>query len=166
MAYHQQPASLTDLPLFARAEPEPEPDFAPQYQAPAAGKLAQDAERVLAYLQSSNAVGKDNAVLGNELVARLGLGRSTNLRNAVKHLRDNGHLVLATIAGGYYIAKDVAELVEFLNENYKNRIIAMIDSGNAMIKHARTVYGAPANEILSMRLEYVPHKELPDYYHA
>lgn len=161
MAYHQPATPIDELPLFAYSEPEPEP-VVPDYQPATPGKQERDAERILTYLQKHGAVGKDNAVLGNELVARLGLGKSTSLRNAVKHLRDNGYLVLATIAGGYYIAKDVAELREFLDDNYKNRIIAMIESGNAMINHARAVYGAPANELLSMRLEHVEHKELPE----
>lgn len=165
MSYGKTP-TIEELPLFGMQweDDEPEP-FVPASHPPADGKKAQNAERVLEYLKR-HATGKEHAILANELVERLDLGRSTNLRYAVKFLRDSGHPVGSTIAGGYFIAADVDELKEFLNNNYKNRILAMIDSGNAMITHARVVYGEPANKIPAMKLEYVPHPELPERLHG
>lgn len=159
---------LEELPLFAWMEedplPEP-PEEAPDYQPPVQKAVAGNAERLLAYLKDHGATGRANAILGNELVVVLDMERATNLRNAVKHLRDNGTLVLSTIAGGYYLAAGVAELEEFLQENYLNRMAAMAESSNAMINHARAVYGAPANEIKAIRIVRVDHPDLPERIH-
>lgn len=169
--YGQRTAPVLDeLPLFSWEEEdelptEPAEVNPPDYQPPAPKAVAGNAERLLAYLKEHGATGRANAVLGNELVVVLDMERATNLRNAVKHLRDSGVLVLSTIAGGYYLAASVAELEEFLQENYLNRMAAMAESSNAMINHARAVYGAPANAIKAIRIVRVDHPDLPARIH-
>jgi len=165
MHYHKPTTPITELPLFAFAEPEPEPEFAPLHQAPAAGKLAQDGQRLLAHMERQGAYGKDKAITGNELVARLGLGGTNMLRAVVGALRKDGYLICSSIAHGYYLSSGPQDIEDTISDSYMNRLADMAETCNRMINKARIVYGEPANKIMAVRVDRVEHRELPERYH-
>ena len=166
MPYHRSTTPINELPLLALLEPEPEPDFAPLHQAPAAGKLAQDGQRLLAHMERHGAYGKDKAITGNELVARLGLGGTNMLRAVVGALRKDGYLICSSIAHGYYLASGPQDVDDTIRDNYMNRLSEMAETCNLMINRARSLYGEPANQIMAVRVDRVEHRELPERYHA
>lgn len=157
-----------DLPLFAWAEeeqlPEP-PEERPDYQPATQTKLEETAGRLLEYLKTSGAVGKENAILGNELVVRLSLGGTNVLRDAVGLLREDGHFILSAISGGYFMAADVDEVIEFFEMNYLNRMATTAGRMNRMISHASAVFGAPAQKIKYVKIAREDHPDLPPNIH-
>lgn len=165
LMHGQQQSPWKDLPLFTWQPEEVEPEFPPAYQAPSPTKVDEDAEVLLAYLKA-RAVGKSNAIRGNDLVALLGFKNPQHLRAVVQSLRNGGHMVLSTIAGGYYIGTSPEEFLEFRRENYLNRMVAMAESANAMLAAARVTYGQPANDIPAVKVVLVPHAELPERLHV
>ena len=162
--YGQKQPAITDLPLFAY-EPEEEPEFAPAYQPATPTKVEHDGGTLLAYLKA-HAVGKENRIPGKTLVRTLGFKNEQHLRAVSGALRMDGHMVLATIQGGYYMGTSVDEFREFLDQNYLNRVATTVETVNAMINAARAHFGEPADAIKGVKIVRTDHPQLPERIHA
>lgn len=155
---------IAALPLFAYV-PEPEPEFAPPYQPASLTKVEHDGDVLLAYLKA-HAVGKENRISGKDLVRVLGFKNEQHLRAVSGSLRMEGHMVLATIQGGYYMGTTIEEFREFLDQNYLNRVQTTVETVNAMINSARAHWGAPADAIKGVKIIRTEHEQLPERLHV
>ena len=167
--YGQTKKQDEDLPLFSWVEedrlpepPEEEPhQLNPQNDLPT--RRDEEAAMILAYLKK-NAVGRDNAVRGNQIVAALSLGNTQTLRDRVQVLRMEGQPVCATLSDGYFIWTSIEELKDFI-AHYIGRAASQIECLNAMLAHARVSRGYPADELGKVSIVWTGHPELPANIH-
>lgn len=101
-------------------------------------------EQILEILQSH--VGRENAVKARTLAMRLGYtGRYADrpIRDAIRELRNNGHLILSSTRTprGYYLAKDEAEWLEFRDGNLRPRALDILKTSRAMTLAAEERWG-------------------------
>lgn len=95
------------------------------------------------------AVGQENLVKKADLLKLLGSWNDNSpnferrVRLAIVELRNDGHLILSTAAdgGGYWLAKDWAEVLDFVEREYHAKALSMLETESIMKKSAQEKWG-------------------------
>jgi predicted transcriptional regulator len=100
----------------------------------------------------SEHVGADSAIKAKDIARRLGLtGKYSDrpVREAVKQLRREGHLVISsvTVPYGYFLAATEEEWLEFRDRNLRPRAMDILETSRAMGLAAKGRWGGAAPKI-------------------
>lgn len=101
-------------------------------------------ELVLHLLQRH--VGADRAVKAPDIAATLGQSTDRAVREAIRQLRRDGHLILSSISPpyGYFLAASREEWCEFRDRNLRPRAMDILETAKAMAEAAQRRYGSTA----------------------
>jgi DNA-binding GntR family transcriptional regulator len=126
------------------------------YDHEAMQRQAEDLRRdVLAILQAR--VGAGRAIRAREIAQRLGLrGRYADrpVREAIKQLRRDGHLILSSVGRnpGYYVAATEQEWREFRDANLRPRAYDILETARAMGTAAQRRWGSGVGEVVQLEM--------------
>lgn len=113
-------------------------------------------ELVLHLLQRH--VGADRAVKALDIAQTLGLSTDRTVREAIRQLRREGHLILSSVNPpyGYFLAANREEWCEFRDRNLRPRAMDILETARAMGEAAQRRYGSTA----ALDLEQVQQLDL------
>ena len=91
-------------------------------------------------------IGARRAIQAREIARRLNHKSDRAVREAVRQLRRDGHLILSSISPpcGYFFAATETEWIEFRDRNLRPRAIDILQTARAMGEAAEHRYGETA----------------------
>ena len=91
-------------------------------------------------------IGARRAIQAREIARRLNHKSDRAVREAVRQLRREGHLILSSISPpyGYFLAATATEWIEFRDRNLRPRALDILETARAMGEAAQRRYGVTA----------------------